>query len=342
MFGVALALSGGPAAGQTVIGGDSRPNVIIDFGVLDRVGQPTPLPNLLAPGTKGLGSAPQASAPRSADSVVLTPPAPKPAVKRQTVRKAKKPATKVAAQPQEAAPAPAKPDEAKPETVKTAGADVKVSEAAQPSTVPPPPAPVAPPPPAPQPPAPVVTAPAAPETAKAAPSKAAPVKAAPTPEIAPSPAPAPLAPPPAQAAAEAAPAVPQAPGLTPPPMPEPAAPAQAASVAPNAGMVARGDDITLLFEGDSARLPDGSRNGLTELAQRLEKDAALQVQLVAYAEGDEASASKARRLSLSRALAVRSFLMDQGVRSTRIEVRALGNKIADGPADRVDVVVQKP
>jgi hypothetical protein len=31
--------------------------------------------------------------------------------------------------------------------------------------------------------------------------------------------------------------------------------------------------------------------------------------------------------------------MDKGIPSTRIDVRALGNKVEDGPPDRVDVVV---
>jgi outer membrane protein OmpA-like peptidoglycan-associated protein len=45
-------------------------------------------------------------------------------------------------------------------------------------------------------------------------------------------------------------------------------------------------------------------------------------------------------LSLSRALAVRAFLIEQGVRSTRMDVRALGDKVPDGPVDRVDVLPQ--
>jgi hypothetical protein len=65
----------------------------------------------------------------------------------------------------------------------------------------------------------------------------------------------------------------------------------------------------------------------------------LRVQLRAFAEGTEESASQARRLSLVRALAVRSYLMEKGVRSTRVDVRALGAKAEDGPADRVDVVL---
>ncbi len=62
---------------------------------------------------------------------------------------------------------------------------------------------------------------------------------------------------------------------------------------------------------------------------------------MAYAGGDNDNASQARRLSLSRALAVRSYLIEQGVRSTRIDVRALGNKTDVEPADRVDLILSK-
>ena len=70
---------------------------------------------------------------------------------------------------------------------------------------------------------------------------------------------------------------------------------------------------------------------------RLKADDQLRVQLMAYAGGAGLSASKARRLSLSRALTVRSFLIDNGVKSSRIDVRALGDKIPDGPSNRVDL-----
>jgi outer membrane protein OmpA-like peptidoglycan-associated protein len=44
-------------------------------------------------------------------------------------------------------------------------------------------------------------------------------------------------------------------------------------------------------------------------------------------------------MSLSRALAIRSFLIENGVRSTRIDVRALGNKTTEEPFNRVDLKV---
>jgi outer membrane protein OmpA-like peptidoglycan-associated protein len=62
----------------------------------------------------------------------------------------------------------------------------------------------------------------------------------------------------------------------------------------------------------------------------------------AFAAGTPEDPSTARRLALSRALAVRSVLIAEGVPSARIYVKALGASspaVADGPADRVDVMV---
>ena len=123
-------------------------------------------------------------------------------------------------------------------------------------------------------------------------------------------------------------------------------PAVTAALAPpkQAAADRRGDDdgLRLLFDNGSAKLSDDARSNLQSLTAKLGADETLQVQLVAYAAGTAETSSQARRLSLSRALAVRSFLIDKGVRSTRMDIRALGNKAKDGPADRVDVVlVQK-
>jgi hypothetical protein len=61
--------------------------------------------------------------------------------------------------------------------------------------------------------------------------------------------------------------------------------------------------------------------------------------VVAYATGTPEDPSTARRLSLSRALAVRSVLMANGISSSRIYVRALGAAGGDEPPDRVDLAV---
>jgi outer membrane protein OmpA-like peptidoglycan-associated protein len=106
----------------------------------------------------------------------------------------------------------------------------------------------------------------------------------------------------------------------------------------SAGSTAQGQ---ILFDKDAGALTDDGRTTLMRMAGTLAADPSAQLLVMAYAQGDAEQASNARRLSLSRALAVRSFLIDQGVHSSRIEVRALGNKVTDGPPDRVDLVVQK-
>jgi outer membrane protein OmpA-like peptidoglycan-associated protein len=63
------------------------------------------------------------------------------------------------------------------------------------------------------------------------------------------------------------------------------------------------------------------------------------IQLQAYggAKGDKSS--DARRLSLKRALAIRTILISAGVPSAKIDVRAMGGA-DDGPLDRVDVYIR--
>ena len=133
------------------------------------------------------------------------------------------------------------------------------------------------------------------------------------------------------------PAAPQPPAAQPPARAEPAT----SRAGRGATIEQRDGSLRLLFPANEATLPEDAQKALEAIARRLETEHNLYIQLLAYAEGTEDEASKARRLSLSRALAVRSYLMNDGVRSTRIEVRALGHKIPDGPADRVDVVIDK-
>jgi outer membrane protein OmpA-like peptidoglycan-associated protein len=64
------------------------------------------------------------------------------------------------------------------------------------------------------------------------------------------------------------------------------------------------------------------------------------VQLIAYGGDKGDKGSDARRLSLKRALAIRQVLIDDGVPSERIDVRAMGGADDGGPTDRVDVYVK--
>ncbi len=102
-----------------------------------------------------------------------------------------------------------------------------------------------------------------------------------------------------------------------------------------------GSSWIISFIPEEAQLPNSSLGTLKSIAISLNQNEIFRLQLKAYAADQGGSASHARRLSLTRALAVRSFLIENGVRSTRIDVRALGNKSKTGKSDRVDVLLVK-
>ena len=141
---------------------------------------------------------------------------------------------------------------------------------------------------------------------------------------------------------------PQVAAVAPPPSSPPAAapaPVKPAAVAPKQqsdhGERFASNVPHIDFAAGTADLTPGARTELDTLARRLVADENLRVQLVAYATGSADEANQARRLSLSRALNVRAYLIDHGVRNTRMDVRALGNR-AEGskPTDRVVILLQ--
>jgi len=96
---------------------------------------------------------------------------------------------------------------------------------------------------------------------------------------------------------------------------------------------------SIVFGAGGADLPRTADGDVEEVARRLLQDPALRVQVRAYADG--ADDANKRQLSLYRALSVRSALIEEGVRSTRIAVQALGGKTQMNPRDRVDLVVMR-
>ncbi len=187
---------------------------------------------------------------------------------------------------------------------------------------------------------------AKPQAEKPAPPKPTPSEAAPAPAKAPPGFHAPL---------------PALPGGPPPnvelaPVPPPVAPANKPSssqappaVAPTAAGTGRATPggLRVTFGAGQGEMSPASEQALKTLAARTAKNDAVSYNVLAYAAGSPEDPSTARRLSLARALAVRSVLMSAGVPSTRIYVRALGAGPGPGghpvdaklPPDRVDVSV---
>lgn len=109
---------------------------------------------------------------------------------------------------------------------------------------------------------------------------------------------------------------------------------------PGRGVAALGgSEYRLVFDGAASDLRPTDREVLTGLAARLAREQSARLRVSAYAGGATGEEREARRLSLSRALAVREYLIGQGIRATRIDVRALGAAAQGGPSDRVDLVV---
>jgi outer membrane protein OmpA-like peptidoglycan-associated protein len=160
--------------------------------------------------------------------------------------------------------------------------------------------------------------------------------------------------PPPQAAPPAPAPPPPVVGIAPPPVPviPPPAPADAPMapeppppISDTAGTTVDalpkqdGAGVRLDFAHGEADLTPDTANAVKALVAAAPKDDTTTFDVVAYATGVPEDPSTARRLSLSRALSVRSALMAYGVPSTHIYVRAMGAQPGDGPQDRVDVMV---
>jgi outer membrane protein OmpA-like peptidoglycan-associated protein len=145
-----------------------------------------------------------------------------------------------------------------------------------------------------------------------------------------------LPPPPPMATTMEAP-LPEPTGKAPPP--PSAAKTEQALLPPEGAPGAPERTLQIPFAAGETTLAKSAQEKLEGLAENLRSAENLRVQLLAYAADEGASPSKARRVSLSRALAVRSYLIESGIKTSRIDVRALGDKSTSGLPDRVDVEV---
>ncbi len=118
------------------------------------------------------------------------------------------------------------------------------------------------------------------------------------------------------------------------PLPPPAPPPVAAEAPGAAGAIPGGLRVT--FGEGRADLNPGTVAALRTLAHGA---GVVSFSVAAFCRGTPEDPSTPRRFALSRALAVRSVLIAEGIPSIRIFVKALGagHGVEDGPADRVDV-----
>jgi outer membrane protein OmpA-like peptidoglycan-associated protein len=128
-------------------------------------------------------------------------------------------------------------------------------------------------------------------------------------------------------------APPEPPAGTAPPPPPPVSATAATKAAPTTA------GLRLTFAPDQSDLSPDSSASIKQLATSAQAGDDTTYNVQAYAPGKPDDPSTARRVSLSRAMAVRAALVASGVPSARIFVRALGEQFGDGPPDRVDIAV---
>ena len=95
----------------------------------------------------------------------------------------------------------------------------------------------------------------------------------------------------------------------------------------------------MLFQGATEDLDPAGRATIREIAESL-KGSSDRIQIRAYADSDTETEGWKRRLSLRRGNNVRLALLDEGVQSFRILLRALGAPTDGGPGNRVDLITE--
>jgi outer membrane protein OmpA-like peptidoglycan-associated protein len=153
------------------------------------------------------------------------------------------------------------------------------------------------------------------------------------------------APPPPQAKLPtvAPPPVVLAPTPPPPVAAAPPPPLAAPPAAPEAGgdALPTADGLRVTFPPSRFDLSPETSEALQHFAAMVPKSDNYTLDVRAYAAAVPDDPSAARRLSLSRSLAIRAALMADGFPSTRIFLRALGAGAGGGPADRCDIMISR-
>ena len=93
-----------------------------------------------------------------------------------------------------------------------------------------------------------------------------------------------------------------------------------------------------MYPSELNEVPSEANAALDDLAAQMLADESMRIEIKCYASGTEDTESKARRKSLARCINIRQYLFKKDVRTTRMDVRALGLKSEGQPADRVDIV----
>lgn len=101
-------------------------------------------------------------------------------------------------------------------------------------------------------------------------------------------------------------------------------------------------DKTLVFAGNQLTLSDKMKGQIkTLILPEIQKDKTSRIQIISFATAPDKTEASARRISLLRSLAVRDYLKDLHIDTSRIDVRALPGDGNSVPPDKVDIILLK-
>ena len=99
-------------------------------------------------------------------------------------------------------------------------------------------------------------------------------------------------------------------------------------------------DLQILFQEEATSLPAGSQAALNRLLKRIKNGKIPLIMVNAFAAVADQPSWAAQRLALTRALAVRDYLVQNAIPPKRIILKPLGNLCA-APCQRVDIFLKK-
>lgn len=115
-----------------------------------------------------------------------------------------------------------------------------------------------------------------------------------------------------------------------------------ASKLPMAGKRSYTDPVIIFFKENSSELEVGQMDIIrSDILKPLKRSKSRTAVIYGYAMNQRGNKDATRRLSLSRALMIREYLVDNRVKPEQIEVRSMGSDTPIDPRNRVDVVLSR-
>ena len=97
-------------------------------------------------------------------------------------------------------------------------------------------------------------------------------------------------------------------------------------------------EVIVFFTEGSANLEVGQMDILNQdVVARLQEDSRLGLEIVGYSENQGSIADSAKRMSLSRALMLREYLIDKKIKADRLTLKGLGSQTDIEPRDRAEL-----